>query len=334
MKRALLFLPLVGCPEPEPPPPAAPVCDLAYETLPGRSFVREIRGGDGSTWEADTWARARFEVDGAAFKVRYNTRSLADMYTYTCSAGKGELVCLQDGIDLQQWCQTLIANKGSCSVAELADLTGASVNDATKAYETLMPKVKKLSAAELEAMKAAFASPSNQLRGVFRVRIDAESCRLSVRDTYQTMTFGELREMDNYVGSSRFAPTTADLVFEHCADRESLVALEAPGASAKPGQNKAEWPAGATVPFRHVGSALARPTAGCIYSQDTFVNYAAVSRGAPVTAGADGKLAWTFDHAFGGATGRQVVHLYRYEACKDAAPALRDVSCTAVLVGP
>lgn len=334
MKHAVLLLALVGCPEPEPPPPAAPACDLAYETLPGRAFVRETRGDDGTTWEEDAWARARFAVEGDKFKVRYNTRSLSDMYTYTCALGKGELVCLQDEQDLQQWCQTLIANKGSCSVAELADLTGASVVDATAAYEALMPKVKKLSPEELLAMKSAFGSPSNQLRGVFHVRIDAESCRLSVRDTYQTMTFGELREMDNYVGNSRFAPTTQDLVFEHCADRESLVALEAPGAPARRGQTKVEWPAGATVPFQHAGGGgLTRAKSGCVYTQDAWVAYVPVARGAVVSAGPSGDLAWAFEHAFA-TPGRHIVHLYRYEACGGAAPELRDVSCTAVVIGP
>lgn len=332
MKHVVLLLALVGCPEAETPPPPPPACDLSYEVLPGRSFVRETRADDGTTWEQDLLARARFSVEGDQFKLRYTTRSLSDVYTYTCAAGRGELLCTQDGPDLQQWCQTLIANKGSCSIAELADLTGASVDEATAAYGALMPKVKKLSPAELEAMKVAFASPGNQLRGVFHVRIDAESCRLSVRDTYQTMTFGELRELENYVGSSRFAPTTKDLVFEHCADRESLVAQADPAATPKRGQTQTDWPAGATVAFRHAGGTLARPNSGCTYTQDAWVGYEPVAKGAAVAAGASGNLGWGFEHTFSG-TGRHIVHLYRHEACGGGAPALRDVSCTAVVVG-
>lgn len=326
---------LMGCEMLQPPPPPEPEakCDLGFDTLAGRTFVRQERTPDGKDYKDDVWARAQFRKEGDALKMRYNTRSLVEMYDYTCKKAKGETLCLTDEVDLQQWCQTLIANKGSCSPAELANLTGVSVEDATKAQADLMGKVAKMSPDELENMKIAFRNPNQQLRGMFHVKINKEECRITVRDTFQSMSNGQLTEVDNFVGSSRFVETTKPLVFEKCKDHQGLVALATPDATPKPGDTKVPWKVGETIPFKFVGPAMQKAEDGCTYKMDTWSVYEPLQQGVAVEPGADGALTWKFDQTFAD-HGKKVVHMYRYKGCGGADPVLSDVSCAMVEVSP
>lgn len=329
----LNVLSLLGCGEPEPPPAPPPAeCTLTLDSLAGKTFVRQERAADGKEWKEDTWARARFYKTGDTLKVKYNTRALVEMYDYTCKKGKGELLCLADAPDLQQWCQTLIANKGTCSAADLADLTGVPVDQAMKAQQDLSAKVAKMKPEELAKMKIAFANPNNQLRGVLHVRLNKDDCRITMQDTFQTMTEGKVREVENFVGTSRFVESDADLVFENCKDHASFVALKAPDAVAKPGETKLDWKVGETVPFAYVGEALTKAEPDCTYTMDSYVVYAPTQKAVAV-APADGKLDWRFSQAFTD-PGKKVVHLYRYKACAGAESQLQDVTCAMVNVSP
>ena len=331
-------LALLGCPEPPSatPPPAESTCDLTFDTLPGKTFVRQIAGPDGITMLEDPWARARFYEEGDTIKVKYNTRSLVDMYTYSCEKKPGELFCQTDDIDLQQWCQTLIANTGSCSAGDLADRTGATLEEATKAKEEFDAKLKKIPPEEKERMKVAFSAPGNQLRGAFHVKINKDECRITGRDTYMTMTFGEIRELENIVGTARFVETDADLVFEHCKDSVNMVALTAPGAKARPRETKLRWNVGEAIPFKYVGDAMSKPeSSSCTYAMDTYINHAVAQKDVAVSPGADGKLDWSFMHTFAEVPpehGRGVVHMYRYKTCAGKEKELVDVTCAMVLV--
>jgi hypothetical protein len=323
-------LALTGCAPEAPPPPEEPPkeeCGLSFDTLAGQTFVRQ----DGD--KEDVYARTRFSKEGDALKMRYTTRDLVKLFDYTCTKAKNEILCLQDKPDLKQWCQTLIANKGSCSPAELADLTGASVQDAMAAHSALMAEMAKLPPEAVEKMKIAFSQPNNQLRGVMHVKINKEGCRLTVRDTFQTMTAGRLQEVDTYVGNSVFVTTTKDLVFDECKDQQSFVALTAPGAAGKVGETKLDWKVGETIPFQHVGKALSKPEAGCSYTMDQYALYEPVAKGVAVAAADRGALAWSFSHAFD-SPGTKVAHLYRYKACNGAQPELVDTNCVMVRVSP
>lgn len=327
-------LTLVGCEmlQPPPPPEPEPTCDLAFNTLAGKTFVRQERSPDGKGYQEDVWARGLFKTEGDKLKLRYNTRSLVDMYDYTCTKGKGEILCMTDTPDLQQWCQTLIAHKGTCSPAELASLTGVPVEEATKAQADLMAKVDKMSEQELENMKLAYRNPNQQLRGLFHVKINKEECRITVRDTFQSMANGQLTEVDNFVGSARFVQYDKPLVFEKCKD-DGLVALTAPDAAAKPGESKVQWKVGETIPFKYVGANLAKAEDGCTYKMDTWAVYSPITQGASVEPGPDGALSWRFDHKFDD-HGKKMVHLYRYKACGGADAVLQDVSCAMVEISP
>lgn len=316
--------------QPPPPEPEPPACALSSDALAGHRFVRETRSADATKDVPDNWARAEFFEDGGKLAVRYNSRSPFDMYVYDCKKGKNEWTCKAHNTDLQQWCQTLIANKGQCSAAELADLTGAPIADATKAQEELMAKVKKLKPEELDAMKRAFSQPNNQLRGMLKVRVNAKSCKLNVTDTYQTMTDGQLREVENYVGNSAFIESQEDLSFDHCKDLASLVALENATATAQPGQTKVKWNSGEAVPFRWVGEGQ-KPDSGCTYSMDVYDEFLRVEKGKQVNLRQDGSLDWSFERTYA-EKGRKIVQMTRYKACSGGQPERIDVGCAMVEV--
>lgn len=335
----MLFAPLLaltGCellqpPAPEPEPEAE--CTLSAKTLPGKSFVRLERSKDGAGWEEDIWARARFSSEGGKLKMRYNARSLVEMYDYTCDKGKGgALLCKADNPDLQQWCRTLWANKGSCSAAELADLTGASVEEAKKTVAATMPELEKLDGQAKKANQVAYSSPSNQLRGLMHIKFNKDECRLTVRDTYQTMTNGALSELENVVGNARFVETDKELLFEKCRDDASLVALTAPDAAAKQGETKVQWGKGETIPFKYAGADLAKAEAGCTYTMDSWAVYEPDQRGVAVEPAADGTLSWAFSKSFDSA-GKKLVHLVRHKACGGGQPEKVDVTCAMVEIG-
>ncbi|MCB9696963.1 MAG: hypothetical protein H6738_09320 [Alphaproteobacteria bacterium] len=323
----LLACSMEQAPPPEPEPPA---CTLSSDSLAGRHFVRETRSADATKDVPDNWARMQFAEEGGKLSVLYNSRSPFDMYTYDCKKGKSDWTCRARNTDLQQWCQTLIANKGQCSAAELADLTGAPIAEATKAQEELMAKVKKLKPDELDAMKRAFSQPNNQLRGMLKFRINTKSCKLNVTDTYQTMTEGQLREVENYVGNSAFVESTEDLSFDHCKDLASLVALTAPDAAAQPGQTKVKWNANESVPFRWVGE-LQKPEGGCTYSMDVYDEFLRVEKGKQVNLRQDGSLDWSFDRKYS-EKGRKIVQMTRYKSCNGGQAERVDVGCAMVEV--
>lgn len=325
-----LVLALLGCSmgePPPPPPPEPPPCTLSSDTLAGKRFVRETRSADATKDEPDNWARAEFFEENGQLKVHYNSRAPFDMYTYACKKGKGEQICLAEKPDLQQWCQTLIANKGSCSAAELADLTGAPVAEAQKVQEETTAKVKKLSGEQLDNMKRAFSQPNNQLRGVFKVKVNTKSCKLNVVDTYQTMVDGQLREVENYVGNSTFVEPTQELTYDHCTDLKSLVALTAAGAPGQPGVTKVNWNTTETVPFAWVGEGK-KGEAGCTYSMDVYDEFVQVEKGKEVAAGADGALAWAFERTYA-TRGKKIVQMTRWKTC-GGEPQKIDVGCAMV----
>jgi hypothetical protein len=326
----LAVLALVGCDTTPPPPPEPekPACDLALdaEHLAGKSVVRLL---DGET-EPDLLARGQFFMDGDTLKIKYNTRALTAMYTYTCKKEPKEITCMQDEIDAYQWCQTLWANKGSCSTAMVADATGLPVARVQKDVDRFQADVKKLDDAGKKRMKVMYSQPNNQLRGVLHVKFSEDTCRLSMRDNYQTFDQGQLREMENVVGSARFVPTDRELVFEHCKDARNFVALTAPDAKPGPGETKIEAAPSEVVNFRYVGPDLVKAEPNCSYSMDFWSNFEPVAKGTLVTPGDKGALTWEASQSFD-KPGRNVVHLYRYKDCGQGSK-LDSVSCQVVMV--
>lgn len=329
------FVLMAGCGSPPPPPaeekPAAPACDLSWETLPGKTFIRQTQSADGKTWDDDVLARMKFFKDGDKIKVKYNTRARFDMYTYTCYYDQKQVHCFEDDPSAEDWCRSLIANDQECTTEKVVELTKLPLDVAEKGVKAVLEEVKKLPPKELADMKQVFNNPNSQLRGVLHMSIRQDDCRLSATDNYQTMTFGTVREMGGVVGSARFVPTEKEFVFEHCQEADLLVALPTPDAWAKPKETVVRWKVGDSVPFRYILDSGVKPEAGCTYSQDTWVQYEPKSKGEAVTTDDKGRLNFAFSHTFTKPE-TWVVHQYRYKACNGGSPELTGVSCQAVKV--
>src|SRR5688500_15808779 len=108
MRTLILCLPLVtvlacdgAAPEhgsaPADDPAAAPACDLAIDTLPGRTFVLAK--------DADISARVRFRKDGDTLKAVYNGKSLINMYNYTCAPSAEGADCWEDAPKADLFCK-------------------------------------------------------------------------------------------------------------------------------------------------------------------------------------------------------------------------------------
>jgi len=320
-----------------PPPPAAPACDLTVDNLAGRTFIRQIPKDQGDGFDPDKLARMRFVQDGDSLKVKYNVRSLASVYDYTCKkVDTKKLDCLQDKPDLHEFCLALWANVGDCTADQMAAVTGypADDPDIKKAVDSVAATVKKLKPAELDKTKAAYNSPNVQLRGVLHLSVKAtdDECRLSVSDLYQNFQYGKEHENENIVGmGARFVETKNDYVFEDCKDMANLVATPDATSRPKPGETQLEWAPNSTVTFRYVGDASAKPENGCTYTMDTWFDAEPRGTAVPVSADGNGRLDWSFPVAISG-DGRKVGTLYRYKACGGQTPQLIDVSCQQVKV--
>lgn len=325
-----LVLGVVACSggEPVEPKPEEKTCDLSLGKLDGKTFVLSKKG-EGGKDEEDLYARARFYKDGETFKVKYNTRALVDMYDYTCAKEGKELNCKADAIDAYQVCQTLMANKNNCTPGEVAAFTGLTVAKVTPDVERFKADYKKLSEEEVARMKTAFSGPNNQIRGLLKARVDTQACLLTMKDTYQTMTFGEVREMENVVGSARFVESKKDLVFEHCKDQGSVITVA--DANAAPAAHVPDQKAGTVVNFAYSGSEMLVAKDKCTYTQDVYANFENIQKGTAVAA-KDGKLSWRFSHTFPATKEKRgVVHLYRYEDC-GSGPQLKGVTCNTIKV--
>ena len=332
MRHALLWTSLVtstltacgaeDAPTPAPTEAAGSTCLLDRETLPGKSFVRQIKG-DSDKWDTDVMARLRFGGTTESLTAKYSVRSLASVYDYTCGAPApdakdGEFTCLQDQPDLIEFCRALHFNAGACDADQVAKVVGSGppTPEINAAVAKVNSELKRLKPAELEKMKLAYNSPNVQLRGILKVKFKTkDECRLSVSDLYENFSNGARYEQENLVGKgARFAETQENLIFDDCRDMQSLVASADPAAKLQSGQSQREWAVGDNATLRYVGASDVKPTAGCIYTMDTAVGYKRIGSAVPVAAGADGKLDWSFQRGLSTA-GRHVAHMSRYKAC-------------------
>ena len=333
----VLAIGLFSCKKEEAKPPPKedgppPGCDLVnYDSFVDKTFILRTQDASGNETVDELRARLRFVKEGDKVKAKYTAKHPSDVYTYTCAPTDKDLTCWEDNPRLGDFCRTLFANGKDCSAAELMAMTGCSQADADKTVADFEAEMKKLPPKEVEDMKKVFNSPNNQLRGLLHAKIPKGKCFLTVSDRYQTMTFGAVREMENVVGTAHFFPTDKDLLFDHCQENKNLVALANPDAKAKPGESVVEWAVNTKIPFRYVGDVAAKGEAGCTYSQDQYVVYEPVQKGAPVEAGANGNLAWGFDYGFT-APGKYVVSVNRYKSCNGGAPEKIDSICQYVAV--
>ena len=335
---SLLISLLAGCGgTTEAPPPkdgeAASTCELTLDNLAGRTFIHLNKDAPGKFSE-DPLARAYFFNEGGKTKVRYNTRHPTDFYTYTCEKPEGQdkLVCREDNPDPVAYCKSLYANDLGCEPQKIVDLIGVPLADAEKAQKAVEAEIKKLPKKELEDLRMVFNHPNNQLRGLLYVKIRERDCNLLLQDRYETMNLGQIRELENVLGSAYFGETKKEYILEHCTDDKNLIAVDKPDAWFNPGDTRFRWRVGDTVYFRYVGPDDQTPKPGCAYTMDVFSDWEPLSKGKKVEV-KDGKLQWVFSQRWDKA-GRlpYFVHLIRYRACGTESPQRISFSCQGAIV--
>ncbi len=335
---SLLISVLAGCggQTQAPPPPtgeAASTCELTLDNLVGRTFIHLNKDAPGKFSE-DPLARATFFSEGGKTKVRYNTRHPTDFYTYTCEKLEGEekLFCKEDNPDPVAYCKSLWANDLGCDPQKVVDLTGVTLAKAEEAKKAVDAEIKKLPKKELDDMRMVFNHPNNQLRGIVYVKIRRRECQILLLDRYETINLGQVRELENVLGSAYFGETKKEYVLEHCTDDKNLIAVDKPDAWFNPGDTRYRWRVGDTVYFRYVGPEDQTPKPGCTYTMDQWVDWEPSVKGKAVEV-KDGKLQWVFSHRYDQA-GRLpfFVHLVRYRACGAESPQRLSFSCQGVIV--
>lgn len=338
MRALILSLPLMtmlacsggepSAPAPAEATPAEPSCDLSIDGLPGKTFVM-VGPGDA----ADTSARIRFSKDGDKLKAVYNGKSLINMYSYSCAPSKDGADCWEDAPKADLFCKALIANDKECTAESVSALTGQDPATIGQAVADARAEVKKLKGADYEQFKQLFSSPNTPLRGVLHLKVKTDGCKLMVTDRYMTMSFGQVREMENLVGTAAFIASDKALNFESCtvAEGASLVALTAPGAAAKPGEHKRDWNKGESIPMAYVGEALTKADAGCTYTMDVYAGGESIMAAQPVTPDDKGALTWAFSHSFD-KSGPAAFGLVRTRTCEGKPAEKVDVVCQALSI--
>lgn len=337
MLRSLVLLGLLvacsgGAPEAAKPEAGKEegACALALDGLAGKTFIRTTRAASGAR-EEDLAARVMFYDEGGKLKAKYTARSLSDVYVYGCSKSDKEVACWQEDVRVADFCRALVANGKECTPQAVAELTGKKLEDIKAKVDETIANVKGLKGAELHKMKEVFASPSNPLRGVLKVKVKPKECSLTISDLFQAMSGGQLKEVENVVGTSTFAQTEKPLVFEHCLDGRSLQV--ATSADAKPGESVSEAKTGQPLFVRYGGTEHVKAEAGCTYTMDTWAGYERLAAAQPVQPDGSGKLDWQFQATFAKALSYPgVVHLYRHRKCGDKAEEHIGVACAAVKV--
>ncbi|MBN1337015.1 MAG: hypothetical protein JXB39_13740 [Deltaproteobacteria bacterium] len=339
---SLLISLLAGCGgRTQAPPPtdeAASECGLTLDNLAGRTFIHLNKDAPGK-FSDDPLARAYFFSEGGKTKVRYNTRHPTDFYTYTCEKMEGQekLLCKEDNPKPVAYCKSLWANDLGCDPQRLVELTGCTLEEAQKAREevdeeiTRLKKNKKLQK-ELDDMKMVFNHPNNQLRGLVYVKIRHRECQLLLQDRYETINLGQVRELENVLGTAYFGETKKEYILEHCTDDKNLIAVDKPDAWFNPGDTRYRWRTGDTVYFRYVGPEDQTPKPGCTYTMDLWADWEPTAKGQAVPV-KDGKLQWVFNKRYD-QPGRlpYFVHMTRYRACGAESPQRISFSCQGVII--
>lgn len=319
-----------GEPEPKKDDKKDAACDLSFDTIADKAFVRTTRGDSGKM-EEDTLARLRFFKDGDKLKANYTARALLEVYSYICAVKGPELTCWQEKPSPEKFCDALVANGKTCTPEAVAELTGLKADDVKAAVERELAAIKAMSPKAASDMRNLYSSANAPLRGVLHARIKPKECQLSVSDMYQVMTNGQLREIENVTGTSTFAKTERAFVFEDCTDFQNMVVLSAPDAAGKPGESVMDVTVGQTVPVKYVGAESVKAEAGCTYSMDTFAAHEPVAQAVAVAPDASGNLTWAFQASFS-KPGKSALHMYRYKTCGDKPQERFAVACQHVTV--
>lgn len=279
-------------------------CDLGLDSLAGKDFVFLELKPDRS--EVPTHrSRVRFFEEDGALKAKYNVGSVADMYTYECreSSGGDKLICGEKP-KVKDWCQALLVGGADCELATLQkiekSLTAEDIAEGVKEATANVAKYK--DKPEWESFKLNNNNLGNKLRGVLYVKVNPRKCQLTITDNYLTIYDGKKREDSNPNGTNPFVINEmGDLLWEHCTNRQDLIALESADYPKNPEKvgHMARHGAGKDVNFWYLAGDVQAPVEGCSYTYDTWFDGKPGDRGLSPKASEDGKrLEWHFTKNF------------------------------------
>lgn len=316
---------LAGCggtpPEPTPKAEPASTCDVTLQTLPGTAWVHlkpQPTGPD----KPSPVTRMRFRDEGGRPVADYTASSLSAVYVYDCQLEGTLGTCMERDNHAVEWCRAWAAvNNGTCDPAAISQVVkGIPEADWKAAAEKVNKEIAAMKKNEREETLKSWNYQNNKIRGVFKVAVDAATCRLTVQDKYQTMYNGKVLEYENQIGTAKFQRTKEDYLFEDCKDLEVANAILPEGATAR------AYPAG-TYEFESFLPKGQKADAACTYSADIWFDWLKQSSGLAGTV-EKGNVRWVTRIPVSG-SGPHVVHFDRTRTCGGATEKL-GLSCAKI----
>lgn len=329
-----------GC---APSAPERPACDLSYDSLDGSSWVM-LEAMPDRTDKPNAMARMRFETKDGNIRVKYNARSLSDIYTYDCKLakqGENDVLFCEEEPHLVDWCQALMVYESDmCTPEKLRELGASRSTD--EEINKAIAKAKESFAKNKDDARYRLNNNNlgNKLQGLLWVKINKRRCRLDIDDMFMTIYNGKRTEDYNPVGKNPFVRSDEEFVWEHCLDSQSLADLDSPDLpkdlSTLDPQRKQS--VGKPVHYHFVGEKWAKAEKGCEYKYSNYAMWRPVTKEVSVTPNEKGELNWSTSHTYAqedivdvlqGRPGA-VYHMVRSQHCALREPEI-DVLCNAAL---
>ncbi len=321
--------------------PAAPECDLSFDTLEGRTFVYLEAMPDKSE-RPNPIARVKFVQEDGGLAAKYTVGSLSDVYTYPCKMkGEGDdaqLFCAEEARPTD-WCQALLVADAPCTKKVLKkmgadDMPDDELNAAIKEAKDTVRKYR-----DTEKWRHFVLNNNNlgnKLQGRLYVNVKTERCRLDVGDYYWTIHQGKELEDTNPVGQNPFVESKDDeWSFVHCTEGGMLpgIATETLPEDLSTIPGRRTYATKSDIWFHYLGEKNIEAKEGCTYSYNSWANWKPADKGVAVTP-VDGKIPWKAKHNFDkgvepiGMAGRQVAvfTMERLQTCEGKEEVL-DVVC-------
>jgi predicted nuclease of predicted toxin-antitoxin system len=290
-------------------------------------------------------ARMRFESKDGKTKVKYNVRSLSDIYTYDCESakqGKNDVLFCQEEPRLADWCQALMVYESDmCTPEKLRELGAKNATD-EEINKAIAKAKESFDTNKDNAMyRLNNNNLGNKLQGLLWVKVNERRCRLDIDDMFMTIYNGKRVEDYNPVGKNPFVKyDEGEFVWDHCKDSESLIDLDSPDlpkdlSTLDPNRKQVS---GKPVNYHFVGEKWAKAEEGCEYKYTNYAMWRPLNKDVSVAPNEKGELNWKTTHTFAAddivdvLQGRPggVYHMVRSKHCALREPET-DVLCNAAL---
>ncbi len=305
-------------------------CSLTIDNLAGTDWqILEIKPDKSE--EPSHSARIRFYSEGSKLMAKYNVKSFSDMYTYECfkNEATGELACKEEP-KVKDWCQALEVGGTACNAESIKkidkDVSDEKVAEGIKAAQEAIAKYK--GKPDWDKFVANNNNLGNKLQGRMYAKVDTRKCRLQITDNYMTIYNGKELEDSNPVGTNAFVSLEDDVLWEHCDDSTSLMALNERDFPKNPTKTRTvvQHALGADIHFWLLHPDNLKPKKDCSYSYDVWVDgKPAQKAGTPEAAKGGKELRYYYGTKFD-EPGIHVTSFVRFEECEGKKD-IASVSC-------